>query len=225
MCYVCFTLNHTYNVTIKNVPFNASTGSTYDVSPLLRFHFWKPIYYNADDDSFSSNTPEEKVRFVGVSINIGHGITFKELNTSTNKVISIFNVRFADDKNINLRAEPLYLPEVVKSLQNDAHAPDDRSSTESTTSASRKGIPILGPSDLVGRTFLLDKKRGQRLRARIVQAIDNHEGDLVQESSNMRFICTMKDGTIEEIFTCNELIDHANNSSEDDFVERRFKRI
>ena len=35
----------------------------------------------------------------------------------------------------------------------------------------------------------------------------------------------MKDGTIEEIFTCNELLDHVNNSEEDDFIEYKFKDV
>ena len=33
MTYVYFVLNHTYNSTIQNIPINAATGSTYDISP------------------------------------------------------------------------------------------------------------------------------------------------------------------------------------------------
>ena len=40
MCYVCFVSNHAYNANIKNIPLNAVTGSTCDISPFLRFHFW-----------------------------------------------------------------------------------------------------------------------------------------------------------------------------------------
>ena len=35
----------------------------------------------------------------------------------------------------------------------------------------------------------------------------------------------MKDHAIEEIFTYNELLDHINNSSDNDLIELRFKRI
>ena len=34
----------------------------------------------------------------------------------------------------------------------------------------------------------------------------------------------MNDDTIEEIFTCNELLDHINNSEEDDIIEWKFKK-
>jgi hypothetical protein len=38
--YVCFLLNHIYNHTINAVPLTCLQGTTVDISPLLRFHFW-----------------------------------------------------------------------------------------------------------------------------------------------------------------------------------------
>ena len=56
--------------------------------------------------------------FVGISENVGHDMTFKILNSSTNKIINRSNVRSAKDKeHPNLRAEPLNSPEVIRSLQ------------------------------------------------------------------------------------------------------------
>ena len=46
MMHVFFVLNHTYNVTIKNTPFNTAIGSTCDISPMLRFYFWQLVYFN-----------------------------------------------------------------------------------------------------------------------------------------------------------------------------------
>jgi hypothetical protein len=43
--HVCYLLNHTYNNTINNVPLTRLTGTTIDISPLLCFHFWEPVYY------------------------------------------------------------------------------------------------------------------------------------------------------------------------------------
>jgi hypothetical protein len=43
--YVCYLLNHTYNSTINDIPLTRLTGTTVDISPLLRFHFWEPVYY------------------------------------------------------------------------------------------------------------------------------------------------------------------------------------
>ena len=87
MTYVCFVLNHAYNESIKNIPINVATGSTCDMSPLLRFHFWQHAYFNAEDKGFPSKPAETKGRFVGISENVGHAMTFKIFNPATNKVI------------------------------------------------------------------------------------------------------------------------------------------
>ena len=73
-------------------------------------------------------------------------------------------------------------------------------------------MPIIDAQDLVGRTFLLDKEGVQRLRDRTVKSIDDFEGDLTRYSYRLKFVCSINDKTIEEIFTCNELLDHINNS-------------
>ena len=76
---------------------NVATGSTCDVSPLLLFHFWQPVYFNSDDSSFPSKSTEETGRFVGISENASHDVTFSILTTATNKVVSRSNVRSADE--------------------------------------------------------------------------------------------------------------------------------
>ena len=58
---------------------NAATGSTCDVSTFLRFYFWQPIYFNSDDSSFLSKPAEQIGRFVGISENVGHDVTFSIL--------------------------------------------------------------------------------------------------------------------------------------------------
>jgi hypothetical protein len=44
--YVCYLLNHTYNMAIGAVPLTKLLGSTVDISPLLCFHFWERVYYH-----------------------------------------------------------------------------------------------------------------------------------------------------------------------------------
>ena len=73
---IFFALNHAYNATIENISMNESTGSTCDISPLLHFHFWQPAYFNSDDSNFPSDPIEETGRFVCISENAGHGMTF-----------------------------------------------------------------------------------------------------------------------------------------------------
>ena len=111
--YVCFVLNHAYNQTLRNIHMNVATGSNYDMSPLLRFHFWQPIYFNSDDSSFTSKSTEEIVGFVGISENVGHDMIFYVLNTTTNEVFSRSNARLVGElTSLNLRIDPLTVPEV-----------------------------------------------------------------------------------------------------------------
>ena len=86
-------------------------------------------------------------------------MTFKILNSSTNKIINRSNVRSANDsKFLKLRANPITSPKVIASLRGD-HSKDKDSTSEPTSSnlSSTKYVLIVDPQDLVGRDFLLDK--------------------------------------------------------------------
>ena len=54
--YFCFLLNHTYNITIDNIPTTVLNGDSVDISPLLRFHFWEKVYYKAIKPGFPSES-------------------------------------------------------------------------------------------------------------------------------------------------------------------------
>jgi hypothetical protein len=56
--YVCYLLNHTYNMTIDAVPLTKLLGSTVDISPLLCFHFWERVYYHQSETTFPSDSKE-----------------------------------------------------------------------------------------------------------------------------------------------------------------------
>ena len=205
MCYVCFVLNHTHNATIKNIPLNSTTGSTCDISPFLRFNFWEPALFNTGDTNFPSDALEERGRFVGIIENVGRDMTFKILNSSTNKIINRSNGRPVNgDKSPNLRANPLTSPEVMKSLIGDKfnageepHDYEASSNERYLPSSSKSSIPLVEPNDLVGRTFFLEKEGRQRLRVRIVKSLDDFEVYLSRDSSRLKFFCAINDDTIE----------------------------
>ena len=69
------------------------------------------------------------------------------------------------------------------------------------------------------RTFLLNKEGGQCLRAKIIKALDDYEGELSYDLSRMRFVYSMQDDTVKEIFMCNELLNYINNSEEDNLIK------
>lgn len=222
MQHVCFALNHTYNATIDNVPLIAATGSTCDISPLLRFSFWQPVYFMRDDSNFPSDSSEDRGRFVGIAESFGHYMTFKTLKDDTRKIICRSNVRSADDGFApNLRIDPLIAPIVVKSKDEN----DTKSNDVITDSSDQKPIAIINPSELVGRSFLLPAdENGQILRAKIVKAIENHEDEYARDPTKLKFVCYMKEDQIEETCSYNEILDYLEQQ-EDQTVLWKFKRI
>jgi hypothetical protein len=92
MTYVCFMLNHTYNRSICTVPVMVATGSTPNISPLLQFTWWEPVYYKVDDSDFPSETHEKQDQFVRIDKHVGHRMTFKVLTDNTQKVICHSNI-------------------------------------------------------------------------------------------------------------------------------------
>jgi hypothetical protein len=93
--YVCFLLNNTWCEAVDDIPIHMSTGSTNDISPLLCFHFWEPVYYKLDNSDFPSDSREKRGHFIGISKSVGHAMTFKILMDNTLKVIHQSNVTSA----------------------------------------------------------------------------------------------------------------------------------
>ena len=115
MQYVCFVLNHSYHASIDNVPLNTANGTTCDISLLLRFRFWQPVYFKHDDSGFPSESNEERGRWVGISENVGHDMSFTILSDTTSKLIHRSNVRPTDDPlEYNIRKNPSTVPKIIK---------------------------------------------------------------------------------------------------------------
>jgi hypothetical protein len=72
---------------VDDIPIRMSMGSTNDISPLLCFHFWEPVYYKLDDSDFPSDSREKRRHFVGISKSVRHAMTFKILTGDTLKDI------------------------------------------------------------------------------------------------------------------------------------------
>ena len=160
------------------------------------------MLFNTEDPPLPSDSLEEIRRFTGISENVGHEMTFKIINYSTNKNSNKSNVRSANDnESPNLRADNIASPELIKSLREDNFKDEDSTSEtpakdSSSTSSSARPVPAVDPQDLLGRTFLLNKVFIQRLRDLIVKAIDYFEGDLARDLSWLKFVCTMSDDDI-----------------------------
>jgi hypothetical protein len=106
----------------------------------------QPVYNKLDDSDF----------FVCISESVGHAMTFKILTDDTLKVIHRSNVRLALNPHAkNLQLDPLEPGDVATPIVKSRH-----------DSANNDGeilppMPVIDPSELIGRTFLMDKEDGQ----------------------------------------------------------------
>ena len=85
--YVVFLLNNCWNDTIQATPLQKATGQVNDISPLLTFYWWQPVYYCQNEASFPKDTKEGRGHWVGVAEHVGHVMTYKILTDDTHKVI------------------------------------------------------------------------------------------------------------------------------------------
>ena len=87
LLYICFLLNCLACQSLEwQTPLEALEGSMPDISLLLHFSFWDPIY-KLDDSDFPSGSTEGRGHWVGIAENVGHAMTYKIL-TDDNKKLS-----------------------------------------------------------------------------------------------------------------------------------------
>ena len=98
--YICVVLNHLASPTLQGIcPVQALEGTTPDISFLLHFSFYEPIYYRIDssepDLNFPSSSNEKKGCWVGFADNQGDSLTWRILTEDTQKIIIRSGVRSA----------------------------------------------------------------------------------------------------------------------------------
>ena len=175
LIYVCYLLNHIACSALDGkIPLLALTGITPDISIILLFTFYQPVFYATYDQHFPSESEERAGYWVGFGEHCGDSMTHKILDHDTQKIIyrsavrpkksSTPNHRLAphggevsassdpsEDKNSS--GSPLGSPEGSSPKQK-APAVFIRSRDEENPSGS-KPMPTFDLSDLIGRTFLL----------------------------------------------------------------------
>ena len=98
--YICVVLNHLASATLQGIcPVQALEGTTPDISFLLHFSFYEPVYYRIDSSephlNFPSSSNEKKGYWVGFADNQGDCLTWRILTEDTHKIIIRSGVRSA----------------------------------------------------------------------------------------------------------------------------------
>ena len=121
--YVCFLLNWLACQSLGwCTPLEALNGTTPDISPLLHFSFWDPVYYKLDDSNFPSESTEGHGQWVGVAEYVGHAMTYKILTDDTKTVIYRVNVWSAHTKLDHNKCVDLLGGEDVTPIIKSSHA-------------------------------------------------------------------------------------------------------
>ena len=236
LIYVSYLLNHIACTALDGkIPLLALAGITPDISIILLFTFYQPLFYATYDQHFPSESEERAGYWVGFGEHCGDAMTHKILDLDTQKIIYRSAVRPKKSSTPNHRlaphggevstssdpsedkisyGSPLGSPE-GSSPEHKAPTVFIRSRDEENPSGS-KPMPTFDPSDLIGRTFLLPpEENGERHRAKVtrkvVEIIDQEDGKRIE---NINFILDIGNGKVEELISYNQLLEHLENAQD-----------
>ena len=107
LIYVCYLLNHIGCAALDGkITFFALTGITPDVSIILLFTFYQPVFYATHDQHFLAKSEERAGYWVGFGEYCGDAMTHKLIDHETQKIISRSAVRPKKSSTPNHRLAP-----------------------------------------------------------------------------------------------------------------------
>ena len=231
--YICVVLNHLASPTLQRIcPVQALQGTTPDVSFMLHFSFYEPVYYRIDssepDLNFPSSSNEKKGYWVGFADNQGDSLTWRILTEDTHKIIIRFGVcsAFRTTTNQHLpspSAEGTELPFPIPYPQQstnslrpdrlDASTPNFEQFVKSQSGADEDNpIPManIDIPNLLGRSFPLPPDdNGERHMAKSID-IDDHG----QPLEDIKFKLKINKDQAEEIMSYNQLMDYIQKGTD-----------
>ena len=220
MIYVCYILNHIACGALNgSIPLLVLYGITPDISIMLLYTFYQPVFYATHDQHFPSESEERAAYWVGFGEHCGDAMTHKLLDKITQKIIHRSAVRPLTKSNPNHRLTEDG-GEASTSKQPSSKVPTVfiRSRQDDADPSHIKPMPEFDPDDLIGRTFLLPpQENGERLRAKVTKkVVEQIEAENANRIPNINFILDIGEGKVEELITYNQLLDHLEQAEEED---------
>ena len=238
LIYVCYLLTHIACSAIDGkIPLLALTGITPDISIILLFTFYQPVFYATYDQNFPSESEERAGYWVGFGEHCGDAMTHKILDHDTQKFIYRSDVRPQKSSTPNHRLVPQGGEVFASSDPSgdkissgsplgdpEGSSPEQKSPTvfirsrDEENPSGSKPMPTFDPSDIIGRTFLLPpEENGERDRAKVTrQAVEIIDQDNGQSVENINFILDICNGKVEELISYNQLLEHLENAQDPD---------
>ena len=168
--YMCYILNHISTASLGGqAPLQILYGITPDISIILLYTFYQPVFYATHDQHFPSDSEERAGFWVGFAEHCGDSLTHMVLDAVTLKIIYQSALRPRTPKEPNRRVvdaggekdhqphgkptkHPTPVPNEEKSAQSDTPTVYIKSGHNDGPTSS-KPLPEFIPNDLVGRTF------------------------------------------------------------------------
>ena len=245
--YVCFVQNHTAVDSLGGrTPIEWMLGHTPDISVLLQFQFWEPVYYQKYDAKFPSDSTEELGRFVGIAETTGHSMTYKIL-TAELKIIHRAVVRTATKEHgySNVRADkeapnlaPPTHPEVIIPETVDENDDDDNAEQETNDATEDfiksvqedvvkslhqdrvdrgERLPTIDSTGLLGRTFLPEPDdQGEQHRAKIEGIELTGKQTADGKEEIYKFRCKVGEEVYEQVMTYNKMLEWCERDQDRD---------
>ena len=231
--FICVVLNHLASPTLQGIcPVQALQGTTPDVSFMLHFSFYEPVYYRIDssepDLNFPSSSYEKKSYWVGFGNNQGDSLTWRILTEDTQKIIIRSGIRSALRTTTNQRLAspsgegttlPFPIPYPQQSTNSLPLDPLDESTPNfeqfvKSQSGEDEDNPIhmanIDIPNLLGRSFLLPPEdNGERHMGKIID-IDDHG----QPLEDIKFKLKINKDQAEEIMSYNQLMDYIQKGTD-----------
>lgn len=145
-------------------------------------------------------------------------MTYQILTDDTQKVIHCSNIHSALDSNsANLKVDLL-------NGEMDIDKPANTDIVKSVNEIDKTPLKIIDPEELIGKTFLMDEKEdGQKLRERIVRAIQDYDYNMKQDPAHIHFLCSVNDDEYKEAVVYIDILQYIEKDSENEETVWKFK--
>ena len=219
--YAVYILNRLSSASLnQKTPLEVATGQQPDISAILAFHWYQPVYYRSPKSPYPSISPERSGRVVGFAEHQGDALTFLIMDDITHQVVARSELRAHNHLHPNLRTvptldnsdavggEPPYKPIMSSS---------DLSGLDIDPTTLK--LPKFSPDELLGRTFIRKDKDGNHYSAKVVRKIIDKDAE---NEHKIKFLAEIGEGKYDEILSYNEISNFIEEQEELEPEEKRW---
>jgi len=235
--YVTFVMNRTAKERLNwRTPVEALNGQTPDISMLLHFTFWEPVfianYRDKGKKNFPSTSDEIIVRFVGFAEDVGHSCTFKVYNEETREILYRSSLRKVNPDTDILNVPP-YDPKPKDNV--DDEGIEEIVQTRVNENGLRK-TAMFEPHELVGRSFLMPHNQdGTRDRATVIgyeqeespgiDVMENFQKELDERPARIKFKAKVGAEGLERYVEWSDMCDFVEEQIQHEDKTWNFRKI